>query len=433
MNGHNGAAPSDVIVYQPEQMEILEPEETETGAAKSTGLPVKKSLWGKIKSYAWRITAAYLWISWLISFFGFRGIEDDVKSRILRQIVSLFSTIGFSPVNDTYLPTIFKIGWMILITAFNPIELFLGFWLYVLFFPLLVLGGGAFKVWGYVSQGDSKLTKSVEQAHAASNGKKRSIKGLAGPKGRSRIQVFALSLFSLFAWFLLFGGASARLPLILGACLSGWVFWYAMMRLVRLAKISLEDPNTPYHSLRRIAGFLVKTAENMMKNPFSTKQEIEHSITGHKLARWVCKRIANLLGATLNENKISSLILADYGLSLIFVGASAILFWALVIKAVAVTMPLYDCLYFSVSYFLPNIQLTGVSDALPLWTKLGPAVTAWVLFVLYIGPVGEVVPDRQKQAVERFNQTYKIYRQHLRRLNRNLQKMRRIKVVKIKK
>jgi hypothetical protein len=432
-NGHNGHASPDVTVIEPEQIEVLEPEEPEAGEAKSAGLPTKKTLWAKIKSYAWRTTAAYLWISWLMSFFGFRGVEDAIKTRILQQIVSLFSTIGFSPVNDAYLPTIFKIGWMILITAFNPIELFLGFWLYVLFFPLTALGGGAFKLWFFVSQKNSKLKKSVEQAQAASNGKKRSIKGLSGPKGRSKIQVFALSLFSLFAWFLLFGGSSSRLPLILGAFLSGWVFWYAMMRLVRLAKISLEDPNTPYHSLRRVGRFLVRTAENMIKSPFSTRQEIEHAVTGHKFARWACKRIANLLGGALNENKISSLILADYGLSLIFVGASAILFWALVIKAASVTMPLYDCLYSSISYFLPNTQLTGVSDSLPLWVKLGPAATAWVLFVLYIGPVGEIVPDRQKQAVERFGQTYKIFRQHLRHLNRNIQRMRRIKVVKMKK
>lgn len=46
----------------------------------------------------------------------------------------------------------------------------------------------------------------------------------------------------------------------------------------------------------------------------------------------------------------------------------------------------------------------------PIWTNVGPAATAWILFVLYISPASFVLPERQRATLNALSLVYKRYR-----------------------
>src|SRR5579863_1712735 len=83
---------------------------------------------------------------------------------------------------------------------------------------------------------------------------------------------------------------------------------------------------------------------------------------------------------------------------LIILALSAFLFWALVIRTdplPAEAVSLTTALRLSASHFLPGIgEVFPVS--LPWWLEFTPGLTSWVLFVVYIGPVGAALPVRQE-------------------------------------
>lgn len=426
------AAATQVKVIPAEHVEVIAAGGSGKEEPKKNGAEQKKTFRARLKSYFWRLTASYLWLYLIVMHIGHQSWVVGFKSELLRQVVTGLSSIGFAPVNEVYLPTVFKIGWLILITAFNPFELFLGFWLYAFIgFPCLVIWSVGSRLWRLIFRGKkTKVETVIEQAkeETKSNSTKKSGKGLRRPKWRSRFQVYTLSFLALLAWFLLFGGATSRGPLVLGAVITGWVFWLSMMRLFGLAKITTESPTALHNMLRKASGTLFRIAEGTIKNPFTNQQDLDTSIRMHKFIRWVTIRLARIIRSA--KDKVPGLVLSDYGLSLVLVGTTAVLFWALVIKSALLSLTLADSLYLSVSYFLPNIHFEGGSNPLPTWADIGLGATAFILFVLYIGPVVEVVPDRQKHARERFIQTFRVYRDDIRKLKKSQQRLKHIVVKK---
>ncbi len=108
------------------------------------------------------------------------------------------------------------------------------------------------------------------------------------------------------------------------------------------------------------------------------------------------------------------LVFAEYIISLIMVAASAVLFWALVISVAGPdSVPLFDSVRRSAAYFFPGIEPSSVGVRLPYWAIIGPAATGWILFVLYIGPAGSVLPERQRAASVEVTNAYRVFRHHI--------------------
>ncbi|SPE44286.1 exported hypothetical protein [Candidatus Sulfotelmatobacter sp. SbA7] len=105
-------------------------------------------------------------------------------------------------------------------------------------------------------------------------------------------------------------------------------------------------------------------------------------------------------------------MLVDYIVFLILVALSAILFWAFAIKVAVPSeqlVPLTAALRASASHFLPGIS-DSAHTQLPWWAEFGPALTSWVLFVVYIGPVGAALPVRQEDFLKRLVPLHKAFR-----------------------
>jgi hypothetical protein len=112
------------------------------------------------------------------------------------------------------------------------------------------------------------------------------------------------------------------------------------------------------------------------------------------------------------RDRIAMIMLIQYIVFLVVLAVSAMLFWAIAIRAVVSPeqfISLSTALGVSASRFLP-----GVEDAspisLPFWVKFGPALTSWVLFVIYIGPVGAALPVRQEAFLKQITPLHNSFR-----------------------
>jgi hypothetical protein len=158
------------------------------------------------------------------------------------------------------------------------------------------------------------------------------------------------------------------------------------------------------------------------------KKDVDSQVTGSRLARWVCRKATLLLRGESARTRISLLVLCEYVFSLILVGVSAIVFWAILIKAAnPMSLSLSSCLRVSISYFLPGMKPPDLSGDLPLWAAIGPAATAWVLFVLYIGPAGSLLPERQKASIRSLVESYGYFRTLVLRLRADYKRMMKLK------
>jgi hypothetical protein len=136
-------------------------------------------------------------------------------------------------------------------------------------------------------------------------------------------------------------------------------------------------------------------------------------------SRWLYGRAA--------RKRIALLVLIKYLANLSTLGFLSILFWAFVIKYS--TAPDYiettAALYASASRVIPGIpDSTGVHvDA---WIQAAISITAWMIFVLYAGPVSSLFPAIREQSIEQAENIYKRLRTARKRMHPFLEQMRKI-------
>jgi hypothetical protein len=110
------------------------------------------------------------------------------------------------------------------------------------------------------------------------------------------------------------------------------------------------------------------------------------------------------------KDRVALIMLIQYIVFLVILAMSAILFWALAMRvlseqAISVT----TAFRLSASHFLPGLTESS-QVTLPWWADFGPALTAWVLFVVYIGPVGSALPVRQEAFLKHLPPLHKDFR-----------------------
>jgi hypothetical protein len=70
-------------------------------------------------------------------------LMESVQSSLADRFVQLLSVVGFAPVNGAALPFVFKTGWLLTMTGFNPIQI-VGLAIYIFsapvwaFFPIFL-------------------------------------------------------------------------------------------------------------------------------------------------------------------------------------------------------------------------------------------------------------------------------------------------------
>lgn len=360
---------------------------------------ISKESWsGRIKSYAWRLTAAYAWFKILAALLGFYTALNQLESGIISQFISFLSSIGFAPVNTAFLSTVLKVGWVLAITGFNLFEV-VGLFIYIVTFPVWV---PVLAIFGFFSKDEEDTTESS------------SVKQGLIRRKRTRSRLFAICTSLFIGWFLLYGNANTQRQLIPGVVLAGVFLLLLTYRLFLRVKPDKEVNLSPFYWLTRLSLTAGDAQKERLKKEYKKRNEIRNDKKLVSFNRKLFVRIALLLRGQIAQERISMYVLGEYIFSLIIVAASAVLFWALMIKAMySTSLPLLMCLHLSISHFLPSLQPPEMQLELPLWASIGPAATAWVLFVLYIGPASSVLPERQKATIRGLSRIYVLYRQSI--------------------
>jgi hypothetical protein len=143
----------------------------------------------------------------------------------------------------------------------------------------------------------------------------------------------------------------------------------------------------------------------------AAKPTVMFGLKAEKFYKWMYFYLALLLRGKRGKDRVAMYILAEYVAFLILLAFSAVLFWSLSIRLTGTPIvSLRDALLLGASHFLPGIVISGTKPALPLWAQLGPALTAWILFVLFVGPAASLLPLRQEVYVKRLEGSYRIFR-----------------------
>lgn len=323
-----------------------------------------------VKRVAWRLTALYLWLRFAIDGLFSGAPLHTAEKEAVHRLTNYLSTIGFAPGNPEYMLPILRYGWPLAITGVNLWE-FLGFWIYVLFFIPLILF-----VFTFRDQVNQQPTPSQE--------------GLSKPQQRRWILPTAIGL--LVAWFLLYGTSTSTKQIAVGASFSGIIFLSLAFRAFQRAR-PLTGKDISFGAwVERLGASGVNDKQRLKPE---TKSAANVHLKFERFYKFVLVGFVYCFRGRRRRDRIAMYILLEYVVFLILLAGSAVLFWGLAIRLPAPMLSVKQSLVFSASHFLPGVAVQDVPPALPLWTHLGPALTAWILFVLFVGPAASLLPARQ--------------------------------------
>jgi hypothetical protein len=353
--------------------------------------------WKSLKTFSWRATAAYLWLRAGISVFIGIDTVRHLEHVVFGLLTWWFPATGLEPLNSTYLQPVLVGAWFLLITGLSATAL-IGMLLYVIVFPAFVV-----ILAGYYGLRLSQAVPDSPQGNPS-----RGLISHVTTRPMSQLAVAAL-----LSWFLLYGDTHSVAQLRLGVALSGVVlFLFSYRAFQRVRPFDYDPSKTPASPLSRLAVAMLKFAPSPDKRPWRTKADVIWFIPIAGLCHRAFRRVAIVLRGRRGQDRVSFFVLAEYVVSLILLGLSAVFFWSLVAKLVAAPsdLPFATALQVTASHFLPGVSTPAKETNLPQWLELGPAATAWILFVIYVGPAASILPARQEAYVKRVTGMYLIMR-----------------------
>lgn len=329
----------------------------------------------RIKSYAWRITASFIWFKLIFGyFFGWLPAIDHLESSIANGVAEFLTSIGvgFAPISTLGFATILRIGWLLIITGLRPFQL-LSLFIYIVVFPLLSIVYVIFKMLG-VSTADETPAESSDVRF----------------RRRERLQL-TLSGLLLVCWLLLYGGAITITQLVPGILLSSIFFLLLTYRLFQRSRPVTDA--THFRSLWDFGLSLQKLQSQRLERKYTKQSEMKFDLFILRYSKKLVSWFLRLTGGKRGRGRVFLFVLGKYVLSLVMVALAAITFWAIMTKSALpqlLSLPL--CFQIVISHFLPGIDSPLSPINLPQWTSIGPAATAWILFVVYIGPASNLLP-----------------------------------------
>ena len=347
----------------------------------------KTTVLSHVKAWTWRVTSGYFWLHSVLLVIAGRDALAGIENFITAEGISILSLLGFTPVHVSHLLFVFSVIWLLAITEFSPIQL-VGFLLYFLVFPVTVLGAWIFR---------KTLRDSSEVSPVT----------VTTPDNR-HFPTTSLLTALLVGWFALYGGSSARGPNMAGFLIAAVLFLALVYQA--LDKTSpVDDRDTAFFTATALRGLLLvsNTFKSAAQTPPTTKIAVAGALRINGFVIGGFRRVGVLIHGRKGRERIAMTMLLEYIVFLLMVAASAILMWALAIKATVPSeqaLPLTVALRLSASHFLPGIQDSSAT-VLPWWAQFGPALTSWILFVVYIGPVGSTLPMQQQAILKQLAAT----------------------------
>jgi hypothetical protein len=279
--------------------------------------------------------------------------------------------------------------WVLLVTSFSWIQI-IGLALYVIFWPLVLF---------FLFRHGSALKATYEQAM-------EKAQRLGTLPDRPVGTYFLMSC--LIMWFVLYGDSSLRMPLFTAIILTGLLFTARVYRA--LAYTALDVPSGRGRIDRYIESVMVqfkKGITSLVEKKTLDLNSLSASLWGWKLSYRVLRFFSRWLYGRPARNRAALLVLIKYMFNLCALGSLAILFWALVIRYSLLPdiTGMVPALLASSARVIPGIPESN-SLRFPDWIKVATSITAWMIFVLYAGPVASLFPVLQDRFVKQTSNLY---------------------------
>jgi len=342
-----------------------------------------------LKRIAWRVTAIYVWLRIISLFFGGDRFLQALTTFIITHAIALLGALGFVTVSGSHFGLVLKVGWVLIVTGFSPVQL-AAFFIYLVSFPIWFLFYAFFR-------------KEISQLRVQQGFKP----GLRPAKVRRP----AVALFgsALLGWYALFGNTSSSRASYVAVFLSGVLMILLAYRAFRRAAPTSDSDATVLPNIERQALSVITNVGRLMakyKEALPALPE-RSDIYGNRKIYQGLRYYFVSLAANMRRKRIYTILVLHYALSLIFLDASAVLFWTFAIKAISpAQFQLSQCLLVSVSHFLPGIVPPAMPSPLPMWVALGPGFTALVLLGIYVGASASLLPGKQAAYAQRAQTTY---------------------------
>jgi hypothetical protein len=337
------------------------------------------------KQFAWRTTAAWIWIYTVGLVLGQREHLAAWETSVFSAVSGALIWSGFTPSSLSIFSTCSKLLWLFTICAFSWVQV-IGFSIYVLSFPLLVLTRAILR--GRLEPYRKTREDSLKKARR---------EGQPVAKRRWELPL----LFLLLLWQILYGNTSAPNPLRLAMLLTGLYFCSRLGRALAFA-VPVDTPrwgriDVMIASSRK---FISDTIDNAKSGKIPGAKHL-------KLTIWTSTFILQQLRIASRwtygkpaRRRTAVFVLLRFIASLGALGGISILFWAFAIKyALSPSyLPLSKALLASASRVIPGVP--DPSDLhVPATIQVLDSLTAWTVFVLYAGPVASLFPTFQERAI----------------------------------
>ena len=197
-------------------------------------------------------------VRWVLTIVNGRNVLAGAEAGAANKIAGLLSLVGFAPSRGgAHLGAVLVGLWLLMITAFSPIQLLAGMPLYILFFPLSIL------IVLFYRKAINEGAAGTQQSNT-----------IPFPKAKRRFPVVPVAITFLVVWFVLFGGSSARRPNLMGCIISGTVFLaFAYRALDKTSPIDEGDTAVFSRWLERGVVILSNAAQKLIDSPPKNKLE----------------------------------------------------------------------------------------------------------------------------------------------------------------
>jgi hypothetical protein len=366
--------------------------------------PEKVTFVRKLKRVAWRSTAGYLWLRFIFDGI-FSGSVPFHSAEVfaVKHLTTYLTSIGFAPGNPDYMLPVVRLGWVLTITGLDPWQ-FIGFWIYLLFYPASLITFFFF--------GDQ-----IDQAQTSGANKQ----GLV--KSQQRRVLLPVSTGLIAAWFLLYGNSTSARSLTVGVMLAGVLFLALAFRAFQRARPLTENDIAFASGLNKMT--VVAVIDKTRLNPVN-RSTAAFNLTIEKFYKSLLVVYAYFFRGKRGKDRMAMYVLVEYVAFLVLLAFSAVLFWGLVIKLMAgPIVSLRQAVLLSTSHFLPGVVISNPPLNMPIWTQVGPALTAWVLFVLFVGPAASLLPIRQEVYGKQIEARYRLFRTYVGAFRKRIRHFRR--------
>jgi hypothetical protein len=342
------------------------------------------SVLGWLKRWSWRLTAACLWFVIANYLFGFGDSAATFARTGLSRLLTYLTHLGLGPTDPKQFATAAKAGWVLLITGCRAMEI-IGFFLYILLFPLLMILRFVFRK--RLSQSTSPMPPGGPIRQLRASLKRLRVRSLAG--------------LALFLWYFLYGATASRATLLIGMLPAALLLLFLVYRAFGRAR--------PRQPIAFLSGF---TTGGWVTN--AAKMDPPPAGAGwlalalyHPLWR-LYRRMALCVRRWRAPDRTWLIVLAEFiGWPLTLL-ASGVAFWALAYKFSAAPAPLpwRTALLYALSLFLPAVSPPPGVPRPAAWVAAGGNLTAFILFGLYVALTATFAAKRQQMLSEALSRLY---------------------------